>query len=65
MNVAAPTIAAAFQHLGEDFLKLVTDKQLPGRLQRFSPAELSAAFGRATSRFTNAGEVAALHAVAF
>ena len=65
INVAAPTIAAAFHHLGDDFLKLVTDKQLPGRLQRFSPAELSAAFGRATSRFTNAGEVAAFPVPAF
>lgn len=65
MNVAAPTIAAAFHHLGEDFLKLVTDKALPGRLQRFSPAELSAAFSRATTRFTNAGEVAARPVLAF
>lgn len=64
MNVAAPTIAAAFHHLGDDFLKLVTGKQLPGRLQRFSPSELAAAFGRATDRFTNAGEVAALPVMA-
>lgn len=64
MNVAAPTIAAAFHHLGDDFLKLVTDKQLPGRLQRFKPSELAAAFSRATERFTTAGEVAALPAMA-
>jgi phage replication initiation protein len=64
INVAAPTIAAAWTHLGDDFLKLVTGQKLPGRLQRFKATELAAAFGRATTRFTTAGEVAPLHAMA-
>ena len=64
-NVAAPTIAAAFEHLGEDFLNLVTNQKLPGRLSKFSRDELARAFGAAKSRFTEAGEVAPLLEPAF
>lgn len=53
-QTAAPTIAAAFQYLGEEFIELVTNKRLPGRLQKFSSAELTRAFGDAIHRFTGA-----------
>lgn len=47
-NTAGPTLAAAFQYLSEDdFLQLVTNKQLPGRLQKFSKSELNTAFAKA------------------
>lgn len=50
-QTAAASIAAAFKFLGdEDFLRLVTDQKLPGRLQRFRPSELKAAFTAAVSR---------------
>ena len=42
--VAAPTIAASFKYLGDEFLHLVTNQKLPGRLQRFSSDELAQAF---------------------
>lgn len=64
-NVAAPTIAAAWDHLGEDFLNLVTSQKLPVRLSKFKPSELAAAFQRAKRRFTEAGEVAPLPEPAF
>lgn len=51
MNTAAPTIAALWEHLGDDFLEFVTNKKLPGRLQKFAPAELSTAFSSAIRRF--------------
>lgn len=44
-HTAAPTIAAAFAYAGDAFLELVTSKKLPGRLQKFSQAELARAFG--------------------
>lgn len=50
MHTAAPTIAAAFQFLGDDFLELVTNKKLPGRLQKFSASELKESFSRAFHR---------------
>jgi phage replication initiation protein len=44
-NTAGPTLAAAFKYLGEDaFLQLVTNKPMPGRLQKFSESELTSAF---------------------
>ena len=52
MSTAAPTIAALFTHLGEDFLEFVTSKQLPGRLRKFSPLELGRAFSSAMGRFS-------------
>lgn len=47
---AAPSIAIAFQCLGDEFLEFVTNKKLPGRLQRFSFSEIKQAFGAAFSR---------------
>lgn len=44
LHTAAPTIAAAWDFLGSGFLELVTEKKLPGRLQKFSKAELQRAF---------------------
>lgn len=44
LHTAAPTIAAAFEFLDSGFLELVTNKKLPGRLQKFSKAELQRAF---------------------
>jgi phage replication initiation protein len=47
LSVAAPTITAAFQHLGDEFLQLCTNHKLPGRLQRFAPSELQRVFRQA------------------
>lgn len=44
-NTAAPTIAAAFHFMGDEFLDLVSGTKLPGRLQKFSKAEIARAFG--------------------
>lgn len=49
-QTAAPTMAAAFQFLGEEFLELVSGTKLPGRLKRFNKAELSRAFGEVFKR---------------
>lgn len=55
LNTAAPTIAAAWQFLGGDaFLELVTNKKLPGRLQKFSPNELRCAFEGVMGSFSTA-----------
>jgi phage replication initiation protein len=60
LNTAAPTLAVAFQHLSEDdFLELVTNKPLPGRLQKFSTSELGTAFARAFTRGDGASQSAA------
>lgn len=48
-NTAAPTIAALFHYLGDEFLQLCTNQKLPGRLQRFTPVELKKAFCSAFS----------------
>lgn len=47
LSVAAPTITAAFQNLGDEFLQLCTNHKLPGRLQRFSHSELKRVFRQA------------------
>lgn len=47
---AAPSIALAFQCLGDEFLEFVTNKKLPGRLQRFSFSEIKEQFGAAFRR---------------
>jgi phage replication initiation protein len=52
LSTAAPTIAAAFLHMGEGFLELVTNQKLPGRLRKFSPSELSRAFAAVVDGFT-------------
>jgi phage replication initiation protein len=54
-NTAAPTIAAAFQFLGSEFLELVTNQKLPGRLQKFSKTELQSAFSSVFSTVGGAG----------
>lgn len=50
-EVAAPSLALAFEHLGEDlFLELVEHKNVPGRLRRFSRSEISRAYQGASHR---------------
>lgn len=56
-NTAAPTLAALFQYLGSEFLELVTNQKLPGRLQKFSDGELRTAFSSVMSGFSTAGSV--------
>lgn len=55
LDTAAPTIAAAWDYLGEGFLELVTNKKRPGRLRKFSPSELARAFGAAMDGFSLPG----------
>ena len=52
LHTAAPTIAALFTHLGDNFLEFVTNKKLPGRLQKFSSSELVRAFSSAMGRIS-------------
>ncbi len=61
-SVAAPTLAAAFEYLPdyESFKELVTNQKLPGRLQKFKPAELAQAFGKAINRFVSPNDCPAL-----
>lgn len=48
--VAAPSLAAAWQYLGDEgFLELVSNRALPRRLQKFS-GQLKAAYERASQR---------------
>lgn len=50
-DVAAPSMALAFEHLGESaFLSLVLHQQVPGRLRRFTRSEIRRAYGRAHTR---------------
>jgi len=44
LTSAAPTIAAAWDFLGSEFLELVTNKKLPGRLRKFNDNDLRSAF---------------------
>lgn len=47
-DTAAPSLALAFQHLGDmTFLDLVTHQKLPGRLGKFTPQEISDAYTKA------------------
>lgn len=50
-RVAAPTLAACWDHLGDDFLSLVSNQKAPRRLAGFLPGELSRAFAHVKSRF--------------
>ena len=52
LSTAAPTAAALFTHLGDNFLEFVTNKKLPARLRKFSSAELGTAFGSAMGRIS-------------
>lgn len=57
LDVAAPSIALAFQYLGEDaFMELVEHKKAPGRLQRFKTSEISRAYQRAFTRVTQGAD---------
>ena len=57
MSTAAPTLTALFHHLGTDALmQFIENKKLPGRLQKFSPSELTRAFTSAMGRFTSQPE---------
>lgn len=47
-DVAAPSIAIAFRHLdGDAFLQFVTNQKKPGRLTKFTDAEISAVYREA------------------
>lgn len=58
MNTAAPTMAALWNHLGDDFLELVSNQKLPGRLRNFQPSELARAFTSAKCRLFSQPESA-------
>ncbi len=50
-EVAAPSLALAFQHLGENqFLHLVQFKAAPGRLRRFTQSEIARCYSSAANR---------------
>lgn len=51
-NTAAPTMALAFQFLGDEFLDFVTSEKLPGRLQKFSRPEIARSMDAAFKRFS-------------
>nr|WP_315238100.1 replication initiation factor domain-containing protein [uncultured Albidiferax sp.] len=44
LNTAAAAMAVCWDYMGSEFLEFVTNKKLPGRLQKFTKNELSAAF---------------------
>jgi len=53
LQTAAPSLAAAFKFLGnEEFLAFVCHQKLPGRLQKFMPAELGRSFAAAFGRLS-------------
>ena len=56
-DTAAPSIALCFQHLGNtDFIdEILLNKNAPGRLQKFSKAEIAGAFERAFARVSGSG----------
>lgn len=55
MDTAAPSIALAFEHLGDSFLELVLHQKLPGRLQKFSKGEVATAYERAFKAIKGSG----------
>lgn len=57
MTTAAPSLASAFLYLDfDEFREIIQTTKLPGRLQKFSPKELGAAFSKAFNRVsTGAG----------
>jgi phage replication initiation protein len=57
LNTAAPTMAALFQNLGDEFLHFVSGTKLPGRISKFKPSEVRAAFASAINRFPVVGGV--------
>ncbi|MDE2429956.1 MAG: replication initiation factor domain-containing protein [Burkholderiales bacterium] len=57
-DVAAPSLALAFQYLGENmFLELVENQGVPGRLRRFSRDEIKHAYGNAHRRTSKAASI--------
>lgn len=57
LDVAAPSLSLAFQYLGEDeFLELVRNKKVPGRLQRFKQSEIQRAYGKATHKVNHGSD---------
>lgn len=55
-DTAAPSLALAFQFLGVDqFMELVCNRKLPGRLQKFSENEIRSAYTRASKRVSGSG----------
>lgn len=57
-NVAAPSLALAFQHLKENkFLELVTGLNLPGRLRRFARDEVQRAYSSSYGRVSMARRI--------
>ena len=59
LDTAAPSLALAFQHLGTGkFIdEILLNKNAPGRLQKFSEAEIAAAFKRAFNSGSGGGRV--------
>lgn len=56
-DVAAPSLALAFEHLGIDqFMELVMHKNVPGRLRRFGRSEIERAYGSAHKRVHSANK---------
>ncbi|SER02219.1 Replication initiation factor [Giesbergeria anulus] len=53
LNTAAPSVALAFHHLGDEFLEIVTGKSAPGRLQSFAHSEVQNAYASAFSRLSS------------
>ena len=56
LNTAAPSVAMAFRHLGDDFLeflRIANDKAAPGRLQSFANDEIENAYGFSFSRVSS------------
>lgn len=54
-NTPAAAIATCFEYMGDSFLELVENQTRPGRLQKFSKAEISKAFERLTDAISSAG----------
>ncbi|WPG40569.1 replication initiation factor domain-containing protein [Variovorax sp. EBFNA2] len=52
-NTAAPTIAAAWEYLGDEFLELVGGTNRPGRLRSFNATELRQAFSTQVQTFSS------------
>lgn len=52
-NTAAPSIKAAWDYLGDDFLELVGGTKVPARLRRFNATELRHAFETSVRAFSS------------
>lgn len=54
-EVAAPTCAALWDHVGDAFLEFVTNKKAPGRMRNFSFSERARGYAAALARSSTAG----------